>query len=428
MSTYFRVLKKYMAFRGRATRQEYWTFFLWNLVIGLGLCAVAGVVAFISERKDPDEIIQTAVAVANILFLPYCLFTLLPSLAVGVRRLHDSGHRGWWILVPFANILFLLFPSQPFDNRYGKVAKSCASNVSDDSLSKSATIASLLVILALTAAPNSSAQDIIPGEPNARALTEISEFVGWGHLPGTHAWAVEGISSPFGRRPGDCLAILDRLQVAGVPDTRQIRVKYDTPEFQKGPHSLRKIRESCMHVQMLFKISAFQRWGILAMQEAPKVSSGHYDGVYFRNCIQAYDQAIKNGVPPTQDVSAKVVYGVEWSGSIEDLRKRWCDPGLSQAKVDNAAKERPYREALKNDRLAVALNYEEVVLPGGVRTSNPRKMAAASTWFVDFEQDHICTDGRKINMVRRYQFNTDQRIVTKNEQQYCGPAPLTAFR
>ncbi|NBR76398.1 MAG: DUF805 domain-containing protein [Actinobacteria bacterium] len=44
---------------------------------------------------------------------------LLPSLAVGVRRMHDTNHRGWWILFPIVNLIFLVSKSDTVENRFG---------------------------------------------------------------------------------------------------------------------------------------------------------------------------------------------------------------------------------------------------------------------------------------------------------------------
>ena len=82
---------------------------------------------------------------------------------------------------------------------------------------------------------------------------------------------------------------------------------------------------------------------------------------------------------------------------------------------------------LTNDKLKDALTYQEVILSGGARTTDPQKMAAASVWFEDFSPSKVCNDGRQVHSVRRYQFGSDQRIVKTTEQEYCGGAPLSAF-
>lgn len=110
MHWYLDVLKKYVDFSGRAQRQEYWMFVLFNIIIGLVLGVVEGLVGMES----------------NALAVLYSLAVLLPGIAVGVRRLHDTGRTGLWLLfafVPLIGWLVLLFffvtDSQPGSNAYG---------------------------------------------------------------------------------------------------------------------------------------------------------------------------------------------------------------------------------------------------------------------------------------------------------------------
>lgn len=102
MEWYLGPLRKYAVFNGRASRKEYWLFALWNLPIAL-------VLVLISET----------------LFGLYYLGIFLPSLAVTVRRLHDTNRNAWWLLlsiVPLANIALLVFycvKGTDGDNNYG---------------------------------------------------------------------------------------------------------------------------------------------------------------------------------------------------------------------------------------------------------------------------------------------------------------------
>ena len=93
---YLEPFTKYADFSGRATRSEYWLFTIINSVI---LAVLLGLAAAIS---------WWILAV----FAVFYLAVLLPSLAVLVRRLHDTGRSGWWILisfVPFGGIVLLIF-------------------------------------------------------------------------------------------------------------------------------------------------------------------------------------------------------------------------------------------------------------------------------------------------------------------------------
>lgn len=112
MFWYLEVLRKYWEFNGRARRKEYWWFQLINLVI-VFFIALLDVAAGMGSRS------------LGLLLLVYSLATLVPSLAVSVRRLHDTGRSGWWwliSLVPFGALVLLIFcvlDSDPGPNEYG---------------------------------------------------------------------------------------------------------------------------------------------------------------------------------------------------------------------------------------------------------------------------------------------------------------------
>jgi uncharacterized membrane protein YhaH (DUF805 family) len=111
---YLAVLKNYAGFSGRARRTEYWMFFLVNLVIAVVL-----------------DILGLYARFFTIIGLLYGLAVLIPSLAVGVRRLHDTGRSGWWLLIGLipviGTIILLVFfatDGEPGDNQYGPNPKS----------------------------------------------------------------------------------------------------------------------------------------------------------------------------------------------------------------------------------------------------------------------------------------------------------------
>jgi uncharacterized membrane protein YhaH (DUF805 family) len=109
MQWYLKVLKNYIGFQGRARRKEYWMFFLFNFLITMLL-----------------SIIEVMLGLGGILSGIYGLFVLLPSIAVNVRRLHDIGRTGWWMLLSFIPVvglivllIFAALDSQPGENKYG---------------------------------------------------------------------------------------------------------------------------------------------------------------------------------------------------------------------------------------------------------------------------------------------------------------------
>ena len=91
---------KYATFSGRAKRSEYWYFYLFYMIV-----YVAGAV------------VAAAVDVSGLLYL-FIAPLWLPQLAAGVRRLHDVGRSGWFILVPIYNLILLCTDSTG-DNQYG---------------------------------------------------------------------------------------------------------------------------------------------------------------------------------------------------------------------------------------------------------------------------------------------------------------------
>ena len=81
MKYYIEGLKKYAEFEGRARRKEYWMFILFYFIF-----TIAAVVL--------DEILGSE----PVIYIVYGLVLILPTLAVTVRRLHDTDRSGWWIL------------------------------------------------------------------------------------------------------------------------------------------------------------------------------------------------------------------------------------------------------------------------------------------------------------------------------------------
>ena len=111
MQWYLAVLKNYAGFSGRARRTEYWMYGLVNFVIALVLFVLT---------------FATHSTFFVLLIVLYELAVLVPSLAVLVRRLHDIGMSGWWILislVPFVGsivlFVFTVLPGNQGPNRYG---------------------------------------------------------------------------------------------------------------------------------------------------------------------------------------------------------------------------------------------------------------------------------------------------------------------
>ncbi len=126
MSWYMQVMKKYASFRGRARRAEYWWFTLVNSII-IGALLVVGSA---SNSDGTGGTLANIAGVASIIYVLYTLAVLLPSLAVTVRRLHDTDRTGLWLLVslvplvgPIVLLAFLVQEGNLRDNRYGPSPK-----------------------------------------------------------------------------------------------------------------------------------------------------------------------------------------------------------------------------------------------------------------------------------------------------------------
>jgi uncharacterized membrane protein YhaH (DUF805 family) len=115
MNWYLGVLKKYVDFSGRARRKEYWMFVWFNILISIVLAAVEYATGLASA--------ETGIGPLSGL---YSLAVLLPSIAVAVRRLHDTSRSGWWLLLGFIPLIgalvllvFMVQNGTPGSNEHG---------------------------------------------------------------------------------------------------------------------------------------------------------------------------------------------------------------------------------------------------------------------------------------------------------------------
>jgi uncharacterized membrane protein YhaH (DUF805 family) len=115
-------LRKYADFQGRARRSEYWLFTLFMIIVSLVL--YVPLIAFSGDMQTTGQINP----IAGLFLLVLCVFalgTIIPGLAVTVRRLHDTDRSGWWILIgliPFGGIVLLIFEvldGTPGPNKFG---------------------------------------------------------------------------------------------------------------------------------------------------------------------------------------------------------------------------------------------------------------------------------------------------------------------
>lgn len=179
------VFSKYATFSGRARRSEYWFFYLFNVLVRMGLGVVSMIFVFcytlFEMAATPDFVFPSFYwlfygVIYGVVGL-WALAVFLPFLAVTVRRFHDIGKSGWWLLVMMLpgfvylcyvacvvynaavhdsepdmksflivtglgilvciglvvwQIVWLVRDSEPGENQYGPNPKGISSNVSDN--------------------------------------------------------------------------------------------------------------------------------------------------------------------------------------------------------------------------------------------------------------------------------------------------------
>jgi uncharacterized membrane protein YhaH (DUF805 family) len=118
------VFHNYAEFNGRMHRAEFWWFYLFQSIVSWSPIILVGI--FSGGDTNHSFPFENAIAVLWFLFL---IATFLPELAAHVRRLHDAGFSGWWVLpayIPFINIIgfipvliLLALPSKASGSRFG---------------------------------------------------------------------------------------------------------------------------------------------------------------------------------------------------------------------------------------------------------------------------------------------------------------------
>ena len=116
MKWFIKCFKQYFDFRGRARRKEYWYFSLFLIIFSIIADWSARILGMLVGSYK----------VYLVLSLLFCIATLIPSISVSVRRLHDIGRRGWWLLlclVPIIGWIWLIvwacFDSKKGENKWG---------------------------------------------------------------------------------------------------------------------------------------------------------------------------------------------------------------------------------------------------------------------------------------------------------------------
>ncbi len=104
---YKHVLQNYFNCNGRASRKEYWTFTLMSFALIFIISFIENL--FILDYSSDEGFFSGL----------FYLFIIIPSISVGVRRMHDVGKSGWWILFPIVNFVLTVTSGEDGENQYG---------------------------------------------------------------------------------------------------------------------------------------------------------------------------------------------------------------------------------------------------------------------------------------------------------------------
>ena len=114
---------KYFNFHGRASRREFWSFYAFICIIGILAYVLIDEMKAAYDAEGGGGLYTLVMVLVGLV----CLYLVVPLLSATIRRLHDTGKSGWWVLVSLVPsigelILFImcLSPSEPYDNRYGR--------------------------------------------------------------------------------------------------------------------------------------------------------------------------------------------------------------------------------------------------------------------------------------------------------------------
>ncbi len=121
MNYFVKVVRNYATFSGRARRKEFWMFVLFYFLFLIGIVLIE---YGISELNlGFSTIIPMDGGGQGVLNASYLLVMIIPSLAVAVRRMHDVGKSGWFLLIPIYSLILAFTEGTKGDNEYGSDPK-----------------------------------------------------------------------------------------------------------------------------------------------------------------------------------------------------------------------------------------------------------------------------------------------------------------
>ena len=105
MNYYIQVWKRAFDFSGRSRRREYWMFFLFNVIIGIVLGALDSLLGLNGLGNVAGSAASGMIFAPGLLASIYNVLVLIPSIAVGIRRLHDTDRSGFWLFIGFVPLI-----------------------------------------------------------------------------------------------------------------------------------------------------------------------------------------------------------------------------------------------------------------------------------------------------------------------------------
>lgn len=112
-------LDKYATIKGRAPRSEYWWFVVFNWLVFLVVSIVFGLIGMAINGYEG------AIITVSVGYPLLCLALIIPNICVVIRRLHDTGHSGFWYFITFVPVigglwfLYLMIKDSDDENEYG---------------------------------------------------------------------------------------------------------------------------------------------------------------------------------------------------------------------------------------------------------------------------------------------------------------------
>ena len=266
----------------------------------------------------------------------------------------------------------------------------------------------------------------VASDARDHALYQLGEALSgaWGKDDTTKTWQVSGAA--FDQQKARCLEPLIALTKMGAPGSSKVKVRTGGPDHADGEITLDDARAACGRIQRAGFVRDWEHWAIFAMQDFAKIGKGA-STTYFERCVDTYDAMLKKGITKDTVVTPQQIQDQKWEGTVEALRKKYCDAGLVAAKAVQDKKDAPYRKAMKGENLRMALSYRGVWLAGGQVSDDPQAMAKATVWFVDTEPPAVCKNGAQQHVLKRFEFAGD-KLVKTTDISTCGSPRVKDFK